>query len=99
MCDQKDISLETAAQIVIAGLQSGQIKLPCANCFDEKDKQKQVEKRVAVLQGTIERLDQQAMSDLLDQARREVSAMNLMVDASYLRALVFAIAGKELPKR
>ena len=51
MCDQKDISLETAAQIVIAGLQSGQIKLPCANCFDEKDKQKQVEKRVAVLQG------------------------------------------------
>ena len=99
MCDQNDISLETAAQIVIAGLQSGQIKLPCANCFDEKDKQKQVEKRVAVLQGAIERLDQQAMSDLLDQARREVSAMNLMVDASYLRALVFAIAGKELPKR
>lgn len=28
MCDQKDISLETAAQIVIAGLQSGAISLP-----------------------------------------------------------------------
>lgn len=96
MCDQNDISLETAAQVVIAGLQSGAISLPFSQGLGKEQKNQLIYERAQNVTNFGFSFNSAAISK---QAEKEIRESGVLIDAAYIRGMIFAIAGKELPER
>lgn len=96
MCDQKDISLDAAAQVVAAALQSRVLELPR---MSPKQKSELIENRAKVLFDVSPSLNSESEADFRRQATREIDRMGMLLEATYIRAMIYAIAGKELPDR
>ena len=85
--DQKDLTLEQAVQIVSCAVQSGTVKLPGATVFFE-----------AFAKTPAEQVSETALNAVLNGAAPFTNDVKKLakLDAVYLRALVFALANKEL---
>ena len=99
MCDSNEISLDTAAQIVIAALQSHSLSLPFEHRLSAKEKRQIIKNRAKVLFDAAPGFDPKTEADFRRQAVSEIRRMGLLLDATYLRAMVYAIANQELPER
>lgn len=93
--DQKDLTLEQAVQIVVAGINTGKIPFPGTKAFEDDEVQKVYRQRVA--------LSAQYMGPDVEKVihgtHEEFASLRARWDAAYLRTLIFALANKELPER
>ena len=91
--EQKDLTLEQAVQIVVAGINAGKIPFPGTKAFEKEEVQKVYRDRIA-LSAQFKGLNQE---ELVAATNEEFARLLARWDAAYLRTLIFALANKELP--